>query len=123
MNPSYILFLLLVLLLTVVLLSIYYRLALRFALQVIDPQRMNYGAVLRQEMERITDRSSDRQKWAQQFREFSNMTELDRRAVVTLIQSIRIISKTELKITFRYQMEYEAALQKLSQARLEQEAV
>lgn len=78
---------------------------------------------LRQEMERITDRSSDRQKWAQQFREFSNMTELDRRAVVTLIQSIRIISKTELKITFRYQMEYEAALQKLSQARLEQEAV
>ena len=52
MNPSYILFPLLVLLLTVVLLSIYYRLALRFALQVIDPQRMNYGAVLRQEMER-----------------------------------------------------------------------
>ena len=26
--------------------------ALRFALQAIDPQRMNYGAVLRQEMER-----------------------------------------------------------------------
>ena len=78
---------------------------------------------LRQEMERVTDRTSERQKWAQQFREFSNMTELDRRAVVTLIQSIRIISKTELKITFRYQMEYEAALQKLSQVQLEQEAV
>ena len=78
---------------------------------------------LRQEMERVTDRTSERQKWAQQFREFSNMTELDRRAVVTLIQSIRIISKTELKITFRYQMEYDAALQKLSQARLEREAV
>ena len=78
---------------------------------------------LRQEMERVTDRTSERQKWAQQFREFSNMTELDRRAVVTLIQSIHIISKTELKITFRYQMEYDAALQKLSQAQLEQEAV
>ena len=52
MNPSYILFPLLVLLLTVVLLLIYYRMALRFALQAIDPQRMNYGAVLRQEMER-----------------------------------------------------------------------
>lgn len=78
---------------------------------------------LRQEMERVTDRTSERQKWAQQFREFSNMTELDRRAVVTLIQSIRIISKTELKITFRYQMEYDAALQKLSQAQLEREAV
>ena len=78
---------------------------------------------LRQEMERVTDRTSERQKWAQQFREFSNITELDRRAVVTLIQSIRIISKTELKITFRYQMKYDAALQKLSQAQLEQEAV
>lgn len=78
---------------------------------------------LRQEMERVTDRTSERQKWAQQFREFSNMTELDRRAVVTLIQSIHIISKTELKITFRYQMEYDAALQKLSQAQLEREAV
>lgn len=78
---------------------------------------------LRQEMERVTDQTSERQKWAQQFREFSNMTELDRRAVVTLIQSIRIISKTELKITFRYQMEYDAALKKLSQARLEREAV
>lgn len=78
---------------------------------------------LRQEMERVTDRTSERQKWAQQFREFSNMTELDRRAVVTLIQSIRIISKNELKITFRYQMEYDTALQKLSQARLGQEAI
>lgn len=78
---------------------------------------------LRQEMERVTDRTSERQKWAQQFREFSNMAALDRRAVVTLIQSIRIISKNELKITFRYQMEYDAALQKLSQAQLEQEAV
>ncbi len=78
---------------------------------------------LRQEMERVTDRTSERQKWTRQFREFSNMAELDRRTVVTLIQSIRIISKTEIKINFRYQMEYDAALQKLSQARLEQEAV
>ena len=78
---------------------------------------------LRQEMERVTDRTSERQKWIRQFQEFSNMAELDRRTVVTLIQSIRVISKTELKITFRYQMEYEAALQKLSQARLEQEAI
>ena len=52
MNPSYIFLPLLTLLLAGVLLLIYYRMALRFALQAIDPQRMNYGAVLRQEMER-----------------------------------------------------------------------
>ena len=50
MNPSYIFLPLLTLLLASVLLLIYYRMALRFALQAIDPQRMNYGAVLRQEM-------------------------------------------------------------------------
>ena len=75
---------------------------------------------LRQEMERVTDHTSERQKWAQQFREFSNLAELDRRTVVTLIQSIRVDGKTELKITFRYQMEYESALKKLSQAHLEE---
>ena len=53
MNPSYIFLPLLALLLAGVLLLIYYRMALRFALQAIDPQRMNYGAVLRQEMERF----------------------------------------------------------------------
>lgn len=52
MNPSYIFLPLLALLLAGILLLIYYRMALRFALQAIDPQRMNYGAVLRQEMER-----------------------------------------------------------------------
>lgn len=71
---------------------------------------------LREEMDRATDNTSERLKWAQQFKEFSTLTELDRRAVVTLIQSIRVISKTELKITFRYQMEYEAALEALAQS-------
>lgn len=78
---------------------------------------------LRQEIARAVDKTSERQKWIQQFREFSNMTELSRRAVVTLIQSIRIVSKSELKITFRYQLEDDAALQKLAQAQLKQEAV
>ncbi len=46
------------------------------------------------------------------------MTELDRRAVIALIQSIKVIDKTELKITFRYQMEYDAAIEKLSRYKI-----
>jgi hypothetical protein len=38
------------------------------------------------------------------------LTEIDRRIVVNLIQSIRVESKTELLITFIYQAEYENAL-------------
>ncbi len=71
--------------------------------------------LLREDMERVLHNNSDRLKWAQHFKEFSNMIELDRRAVITLIQSIRVVKKDELKITFRYQMEYEAELEKLPQ--------
>lgn len=69
---------------------------------------------LQHEIEQTLDNSNNRLKWVQQFREFETMTELDRRAVVTLIQSVRVISKTELKINFRFEDEYENALKLLS---------
>ena len=37
------------------------------------------------------------------------MTTLDRRAVVALIDSIRVIGKKELEINFRYQLEFNRA--------------
>lgn len=76
---------------------------------------------LRGEMEAVSDQTSERLKWMQQFHQFATMQELDRRAVVTLIQSIVVRSKTELNITFRYQPEYETALEQLAHARLERE--
>ena len=69
---------------------------------------------LRQQMDSVKNNSNERLKWTQHFKRFATMTELDRRAVIALIQSVRVISKTELKITFQYQMEYEAALAKLA---------
>lgn len=68
--------------------------------------------LLRQKMESAC--ACDRLKWTQHFKRFSAMTELDRRAVITLIQSIRITGKTDLDIHFRYQMEYETALARLA---------
>lgn len=72
---------------------------------------------LQHEMEQALNNSNDRLKWAKQFRAFQSMTELDRRAVVTLVQSIRVISKSELKINFRFQDEYDSALKILSLCR------
>lgn len=69
---------------------------------------------LRHEMEQALNNSNDRLKWVKQFREFETMSTLDRRAVVTLIQSVRVISKTELKINFRFEDEYKDALKMLS---------
>ena len=69
---------------------------------------------LRQEMLEVTNNSSERLKWTAHFKQFATMTELDRRAVIGLIQSIRVVSKKDLQITFRYQMEYESALSELA---------
>jgi hypothetical protein len=48
-------------------------------------------------------------RWTEHFKRFEGLTELDRHTVVSLIQSIRIMSKTELQITFNYRLEYEQA--------------
>ncbi len=67
-------------------------------------------------MERVTDNTSDRLRWTQHFKEFSTMTELDRRAVIALIQSIKVEGKDKLKITFRYQVEFVKTLERLDQS-------
>ena len=71
-------------------------------------------SLLRQKIEQALDNTGDRLKWAQQFREYQTMTELDRRAVVALIQSIRVVSKNELKINYRFQDEYDRTLKMLA---------
>jgi DNA invertase Pin-like site-specific DNA recombinase len=70
------------------------------------------GAVdaLREQLDDVLAGKSERLKWAERFRRFEGLTELDRRTVISLIHSIRVVSKTELQITFNYQSEYETAL-------------
>ena len=71
-------------------------------------------AQLRTEMERISRNENGRLKWTQHFKAFSNMTTLDRRAVIALIDSIRVLGKTSLDIRFRYKLEMDAALKTLA---------
>jgi len=54
--------------------------------------------------------TGERLRWMEHFKKFEGLTEIDRRTVINLIQSIRVESKTELMITFVYQAEYENAL-------------
>ena len=71
-------------------------------------------ALLREKLEQVQDDSSSRLKWARHFEQFSSMTELDRRAVVTLIQSVMVRNKKEIDVSFRFQDEYENTLKMLS---------
>ena len=63
--------------------------------------------------ERLTDvleNRSERNRWINHFMQFSTMEEIDRRAVMQLIRSIRVIGKDELHIEFNYQDEYKKAV-------------
>ena len=65
---------------------------------------------LRQKHEDVLAGKGERLRWMDHFKRFDGLTELDRRMVISLIQSIRVVSKAELTITFHYQDEYEKAL-------------
>ncbi len=64
--------------------------------------------LLRQELEAASDRT--RYRWMDRYHAFAGIDELDRRTVISLIQSIKVLGKDELEIVYRYQGEYEAAL-------------
>ena len=73
--------------------------------------------LLSQQLENALDGKAERLRWMEHFKRFDGLAEVDRRMVVSLIQSIRIMGKQELEITFNYQDEYKNAL-----ALLEREA-
>ena len=70
---------------------------------------------LRAEMELVTNNGSSRLRWTQHFKEFSAITTLDRRAVIALVQSIRVNAKDDLAITLRYHIEYVKVLKRLDE--------
>ncbi|BAL00253.1 putative site-specific recombinase [Oscillibacter valericigenes Sjm18-20] len=65
---------------------------------------------LKAKLEDVMGNRSERNRWISHFTQFATLQELDRKVVVQLIQSIRVMSKNELKITFNYADEYEKAL-------------
>jgi len=71
---------------------------------------------LQEKLEDIRENKSERNRWISHFTQFSSLETLDRKAVVHMIQSIHILSKTELKITFAYEDEYAKALKLVAQA-------
>ena len=63
-----------------------------------------------QKLTDVMENRSERNRWINHFMKFSKMEEIDRKAVMQLIRSIRVISKDELHIEFNYQDEYIKAL-------------
>lgn len=74
--------------------------------------------VLQDKISDVLENRSERNRWIHHFTKFSELEELDRRAVVQLIQTITVLGKDELKIKFNYEDEYEKAMEILEQSQL-----
>ena len=68
------------------------------------------NAKLEKEIESIHACKHERLMWMEHFKNFAGLEKIERKTVIHLIHSIRVISKTELEITFNYQSEYENAI-------------
>jgi len=64
---------------------------------------------LNTEIEAVLSCKHERLKWMEHFTKFENLDTIDRRTVIHLIHSVRVLGKTELEITFNYQIEFENA--------------
>ena len=66
--------------------------------------------------EKVLENRSERNRWISQFTQFSTLETLDRRALIHMVQSIRVRGKKELDITFTHEDEYKKALRLLALA-------
>jgi hypothetical protein len=72
---------------------------------------------LRGEIDDALSCNHERLAWTQHFKEFANLEAIDRKTVVNLISAIRVMSKTDIEITFNFQAELDTALALLAEGR------
>ena len=73
---------------------------------------------LRDKIRDVLENRSERNRWIRHFTRFSDLEELDRRAVVQLIQTITVSGKDSIHIRFNYEDEYKKASAILEQAQM-----
>lgn len=70
--------------------------------------------VLKEKLTEVLENRSERNRWISQFTQFSTLETLDRRALIHMVQSIRVRGKKELDITFTHEDEYKKAVRSMS---------
>ncbi|MGM9652197.1 MAG: recombinase family protein [Eubacteriales bacterium] len=79
--------------------------------------------LLEEKLTAVLENRSERNRWISQFTQFSTMETLDRKALIHMVQSIRVLDKNELAITFTYEDEYKKALQLIALAEQERQII
>lgn len=73
-------------------------------------------AALKEKLTDVLENRSERNRWITHFTQFESMETLDRKALIHMVQSIRVQGKNELDIRFNYKDEYEKALRLIALA-------
>ncbi len=71
---------------------------------------------LKEKLTEVLENHDGRSRWIANFTQFSDLAAIDRKALVHMVKSIRIVSKHELDVTFTYQDEYQEALRLVKEA-------
>lgn len=69
---------------------------------------------LEQEREDTVSRNASEQSWAEVFLKYRNLTEIDRKAVVDLIEEVRVYEDKRIVVKFRYMPDFEKTLKMVS---------
>ena len=74
----------------------------------------------KEKLDAVKENRSERNRWIQHFTKFAEQEALDRKALIHMVQSIHVLSKAELKITFNHEDEYRRAADLVVQAQREE---
>ena len=73
-------------------------------------------AALEEKRTDVMENRSERNRWIENFKRFSEIEELDRKVMIQLVHSIKVVGKNEFQIEFNYQNEYEKAISLIAPA-------
>ena len=73
-------------------------------------------AALEEKRTDVMENRSERNRWIENFKKFSEIEELDRKVMIQLVHSIKVVGKNEFQIEFNYQNEYEKAISLIAPA-------
>lgn len=72
--------------------------------------------LLQEKLTDVLENKSERNRWIANFTQFAELNALDRKALIHMVKYIRVISKTEVDVSFAFQDEYKKAIQLLAEA-------
>lgn len=71
---------------------------------------------LRNEIQNVLEAKTDKYEWLRYFKEYQNISELSRMAVVELVDRVKVLDKNHVEIDFNFEDCFQSALRQIQSA-------